>query len=110
TRRGPWCPTGARKHSDRRRRAMDYSKAEAKRAARERFTGLWAAITVPFGSGGGIGEAAPRHDLDRLTGELGVDGIFSGGVMSEFWALSGVERRRLTEVVAERTRGRCPLL
>ena len=28
---------------------MDYSKAEAKLAARERFTGLWAAITVPFG-------------------------------------------------------------
>ena len=23
---------------------MDYSKAEAKRAARDRFTGLWAAI------------------------------------------------------------------
>ena len=73
---------------------MDYSKAEAKLAARERFTGLWAAITVPFGTDGGIGEAALRADLDRLTGELGIDGIFSGGVMSEFWALSGAERRR----------------
>jgi hypothetical protein len=25
---------------------MDYPKAEAKQAAREQFTGLWAAITV----------------------------------------------------------------
>ena len=89
---------------------MDYSKAEAKLAARERFTGLWAAITVPFGTDGGIDEAALRNDLDRLTGELGIDGIFSGGVMSEFWALSGAERRRLTELVVERARGRCPVL
>lgn len=89
---------------------MDYSKAEAKQAARERFTGLWAAITVPFGADGGIDEAALRADLDRLTGGLGIDGIFSGGVMSEFWALSGAERRRLTEVVAERARGHCPVL
>ena len=27
---------------------MDYTKAEAKQAARERFTGLWAATTTPF--------------------------------------------------------------
>ena len=84
---------------------MDYSKAEAKLAAREQFTGLWAAITVPFGTDGGIDEAALRADLDWLTGALGIDGIFSGGVMSEFWALSGAERRRLTELVVERVRG-----
>src|SRR5262250_1396171 len=89
---------------------MDYTKAEAKQAARERFTGLWAAITVPFGAGGGVDEAALRGDLDRLTGGLAIDGIFCGGVMSEFWALSGAERRRLTEVVADRARGRCPVV
>ena len=89
---------------------MDYSKAEAKQAARERFTGLWAAITVPFDDSGGLDETTLRADLDRLTGDLAIDGIFSGGVMSEFWALSGAERRRLTEVVAERARGRCPVL
>src|SRR5215469_18743656 len=89
---------------------MDYAKAEAKQAARERFTGLWAAITVPFNAAGALDEAALRADLDRLTGGLAVDGIFAGGVMSEFWALSGAERRRLTEVVVERARGRCPVL
>ena len=78
---------------------MDYLPSEAKQAARERFTGLWAAITTPFGATGELDEAALRRDLDRLTGDLGIGGVFCGGVMSEFWALSGAERRRLVEVV-----------
>ena len=89
---------------------MDYLPSEAKQAARERFTGLWAAITTPFGAAGELDEAALRRDLDRLTGELRIDGVFCGGVMSEFWALSGAERRRLVEVVVECCRGRCPVL
>lgn len=89
---------------------MDYSKADAKQAARESFTGLWAAITTPFDADGLLDEAALRDDVDRLTGPLGISGIFCGGVMSEFWALSGAERRQLTEVVVERARGRCPVL
>ena len=89
---------------------MDYSKADAKQAARECFTGLWAATTTPFDPAGQLDEAALREDLDRLTGSLGVSGIFCGGVMSEFWALSGAERRQLTEVVVERAGGWCPVL
>src|SRR5215470_13110763 len=89
---------------------VDYPKYAAKQAARERFTGLWAAITTPFGVAGELDEAALLHDLDRLIGGLGVDGIFCGGVMGEFWALSGAERRRLVEVVVECCRGRCPVL
>ena len=96
----------ARGHSE----ARGYSKAEAKQAARERFTGLWAATTTPFTPGGELDEAALRRDLDRLTGDLQIDGIFCGGVMSEFWALSGPERRRLVEVVVDSCRGRCPVL
>jgi len=89
---------------------VDYPKYAAKQAARERFTGLWAAITTPFGVAGELDEAALLRDLDRLIGGLGVDGIFCGGVMGEFWALSGAERRRLVEVVVECCRGRCPVL
>jgi 4-hydroxy-tetrahydrodipicolinate synthase len=89
---------------------MDYARAEAKQAARERFTGLWAATITPFGPGGDIDEAALARDVDRLTDDLGIDGLFCGGVMSEFWALSGAERRRLVEVVVERARGHCPVL
>ena len=88
----------------------DYLKNQAKQAARERFTGLWAATTTPFAADGTLDEAALRRDLDRLTGDLRIDGIFCGGVMSEFWALSGAERRRLVEVVVECCRGTCPVL
>jgi 4-hydroxy-tetrahydrodipicolinate synthase len=89
---------------------MEYSKADAKQAARECFTGLWAAITAPFDAEGRLDETALRADLDRITGSLGIGGIFCGGVMSEFWALSGAERRRLTEVTVECARGKCPVL
>jgi 4-hydroxy-tetrahydrodipicolinate synthase len=89
---------------------VDYPKNEAKRAARDRLTGLWAATITPFTADGTLDEAALRNDLDRLTGDLGIDGIFCGGVMSEFWALSGAERRRLVEVVADGCRGKCPVL
>jgi len=89
---------------------MDYARAEAKRAARECFTGLWAATATPFGPAGDIDEAALRRDVDRLTGDLRIDGLFCGGVMSEFWALSGAERRRLVEVVVEQAQGMCPVL
>src|SRR5436190_1030802 len=49
---------------------VDYPKYAAKQAARERFTGLWAATTTPFGAAGELDEAALRRDLDRLTGRL----------------------------------------
>ena len=89
---------------------MEYIKAEAKQAARERCTGLWAAITAPFDAAGQLDVPALRRDLDRLTGRLHIDGIFCGGVMSEFWALTGSEKRRLVEVVVDATRGKCPVI
>ncbi|MDX6335030.1 MAG: 4-hydroxy-tetrahydrodipicolinate synthase [Streptosporangiaceae bacterium] len=89
---------------------MDYTKAEAKQAAREAFSGLWAATTTPFDSGGALDPDAVRRDLDRLTGSLGVDGVFCGGVMGEFWSLAGSERRRLVEITVDSTRGRCPVI
>jgi 4-hydroxy-tetrahydrodipicolinate synthase len=89
---------------------MEYTKAEAKQAARECFTGLWAATTTPFDRSGDLDVAALRRDLDRLTGSLHIDGIFCGGVMSEFWSLTGSEKRRLVEEVVDATRGKCPVI
>ncbi len=89
---------------------MDYTRADAKQAARDCFTGLWAATTTPFDSSGALDADALRRDLDRLTGSLGVDGIFCGGVMGEFWSLAGSERRRVVEITVDSTRGRCPVI
>jgi 4-hydroxy-tetrahydrodipicolinate synthase len=86
---------------------MDYGKAEAKQAARESCTGIWAATLAPFDACGELDTGALRRDLDRLTGPLHIDGVFCGGVMSEFWSLSGSERRRLVEVTVDAARGKC---
>lgn len=89
---------------------MDYGRAEAKAAAREQFHGVWAALTTPFAAAGGLDEAAVAADLDRVVGELGVDGVFCTGVMSEFWALSTDERKRMVERVVAEVSGRCGVI
>ncbi len=90
--------------------AADYPRSGAKQAARERFRGIWAASTAPFDAVGGLDIAALRRDTDRLAGELEVDGIFCAGVMSEFWALTGAERRLLVETVIDESAGRCQVI
>jgi 4-hydroxy-tetrahydrodipicolinate synthase len=89
---------------------VDYGRSEAKAAARERFRGLWAATTTPFDDAGQLDEAGLAADMDRLTGELGVDGVFCAGVMSEFWALSATERHRLVTAVVAAARGKCQVI
>src|ERR1035441_6372573 len=89
---------------------MDYGRSEAKAAAGERFRGLWAATTTPFDEAGQLDEAGLAADMDRLTGELGVDGVFCAGVMSEFWSLSAAERHRLVAAVVAAARGKCQVI
>jgi 4-hydroxy-tetrahydrodipicolinate synthase len=89
---------------------VDYARSEAKAAARERFRGIWAATTTPFDDDGRLDARALGADMERLTGELGVDGVFCAGVMSEFWALSGAERRQLVTAVVAAAQGRCPVI
>jgi 4-hydroxy-tetrahydrodipicolinate synthase len=89
---------------------MDYARADAKAAAKERFHGIWAAITTPFAPSGGIDEAGLAADLDRVVGELQVQGVFCTGVMSEFWSLSTDERKRMVERVVDAASGRCGVI
>lgn len=89
---------------------MDYARADAKQAARESFTGLWAAITTPFSTDGAVDEEALRADVDHVTDRLSVGGIFCAGVMGEFWALGMEERKRSVATVVGSAAGRCPVL
>jgi 4-hydroxy-tetrahydrodipicolinate synthase len=88
----------------------DYARSDAKAAARERFRGLWAATTTPFGDAGELDTRALAADMDRLTGELAVDGVFCAGVMSEFWALSSGERHQIVKAVVGAAQGRCQVI
>lgn len=84
--------------------------SRAKQLAFEKVRGLWIAIPTPFHEDGSLDEPTLRRSVDYYVDGLGVDGIFCGGVMGEFWALTLDERRRGHEVVVDAVAGRIPVM
>ena len=85
--------------------------SDAKSLARERVRGLWIAIPTPLTEDGrGDDEDLLAAAVEHYIEALKVDGIFCGGVMGEFWALSIDERKRVHELVADRARERVPVM
>ena len=83
----------------------------AKALARAKVKGLWIAIPTPFTADGArVDEDALAASVEHSVDALKVDGIFCGGVMGEFWALSLGERKRVHELVAQAARGRVPVM
>ena len=89
---------------------VQYTRAEAKLAARETFTGIWAAVTTPFDADGRVDHGVLEADLRHLIDTLGVGGIFCTGVMGEFWALTHRERTDVVRTVVEACDGDVPVL
>jgi 4-hydroxy-tetrahydrodipicolinate synthase len=87
------------------------TRVSAKSLAREKVRGLWIAIPTPFTPDGRhLDEEALAASVRHYIEGLRVDGIFCGGVMGEFWALTVDERERVHELVAEEARGRVPVM
>jgi 4-hydroxy-tetrahydrodipicolinate synthase len=83
----------------------------AKRFARDTVRGLWLAIPTPFTADGRhVDEDVLAASVEHYVEGLAVDGIFCGGVMGEFWALSLDERRRVHELVHAQVAGRVPVM
>jgi 4-hydroxy-tetrahydrodipicolinate synthase len=82
----------------------------AKKLAREKVRGLWIAIPTPFTDSDMIDEDMLLASVEYYIHDLGVEGIYCGGVMGEFWALTMEERKRVHELVVQQTRGRIPLI
>jgi 4-hydroxy-tetrahydrodipicolinate synthase len=83
----------------------------AKDLARAKVTGLWIAIPTPFAADGrAVDEDALAASVEYYVDGLEVDGIFCGGVMGEFWALTLDERRRVHELVTAQVAGRVPVM
>ena len=82
----------------------------AKETAFEKVRGLWIAIPTPFTPAGEIDEGALRKSVDYYIEGLAVDGIFCGGVMGEFWAMTVEERARVHELVVSAAAGRVPIM
>jgi 4-hydroxy-tetrahydrodipicolinate synthase len=87
------------------------ARVSAKALAREKVLGLWIAIPTPFTADGRhVDEDALAASVEHYIDALRVDGIFCGGVMGEFWALTVDERRRVHELVVQEARGRVPVM
>jgi 4-hydroxy-tetrahydrodipicolinate synthase len=84
--------------------------SRAKELAFQRVSGLWIAIPTPFTETGALDESALRRSVDYYISGIGVDGIFCGGVMGEFWSMTMDERLRVHELVADAANGRVPLM
>src|SRR5690625_61275 len=86
-------------------------QSDAKQRARELVQGLWIAIPTPFTDDGSkVDEDLLAEGVDYYIDALKVDGIFCGGVMGEFWALTFEERKRVHELVVEHAAGRVPIM
>jgi 4-hydroxy-tetrahydrodipicolinate synthase len=82
-----------------------------KQFARETVRGLWLAIPTPFTTDGRhVDEEVLAASVEHYVEGLQVDGIFCGGVMGEFWALSLAERKRVHELVHAQVAGRVPVM
>lgn len=85
--------------------------SRAKSLAREKVHGVWIAIPTPFTDNGArVDEELLVRSVDYYVDALRIDGIFCGGVMGEFWALSLDERKRVHELVAKRVGERVPVM
>jgi 4-hydroxy-tetrahydrodipicolinate synthase len=83
----------------------------AKALAREKVKGLWIAMPTPFTADGRhVDEDMLAASVEHYIDGLRVDGIFCGGVMGEFWALSLDERKRVHELVMHQASGRVPVM
>ena len=90
---------------------MNDPLSAAKRFARETVRGLWIAIPTPFSRDGEhVDEETLERSVEHYVEGLRVDGIFCGGVMGEFWALTLEERKRVHEVVHRQVAGRVPVM
>jgi N-acetylneuraminate lyase len=74
-----------------------------------RLKGIFPALITPFAPDGQIDEGALRR-LVRFNLNQGVNGFYVGGSTAEAFLLSMEERKRILEVVAAETQGKCALI
>lgn len=87
-----------------------YSRSEAKSYARQNMNGLWAAIPYPFKRDLELDEPGLRRNLRYFADDLKIDGVFTGGLVGEYWSLTKEERKRALEIVVDECRGKMQVI
>ncbi len=75
----------------------------------ERWRGVFTILLTPFTEDGALDGDSLRREVDFLC-EGGADGLVTPVNSSQSFLLSDDERRRVAEVVVERSGGRAPLV
>lgn len=75
----------------------------------ERLQGIFTPNLVPMTEAGEINEAELRRYIDWLI-EKGVHGLYPNGSTGEFTRFTVDERKWITEIIADQTAGRVPIL
>src|ERR1044072_9272194 len=73
------------------------------------WRGIYTILLTPFHDDRSLDEASLRDEVDFVIA-AGAHGIFTPVNTSELSRLDDDERRRLTEIVIEQTRGRVPVV
>jgi 4-hydroxy-tetrahydrodipicolinate synthase len=89
---------------------MQYSKNEAKEAARELLHGVWTALPTNFTADDKIDEKAMAANLEHCISNLELEGHYCHGNVAEFWSMTNAERMRVHEINVEVVKGRVPLI
>src|SRR5215211_5305421 len=74
-----------------------------------KLRGIFTPHMVPLDSSGQIDEPQLRKYIDWLI-DRGVHGLYPNGSTGEFTRFTVEERRRITAIIADQTRGRVPIL
>jgi dihydrodipicolinate synthase/N-acetylneuraminate lyase len=74
-----------------------------------KLQGIFTPNLVPYDAKGDIDEPELRRYVDWLI-DHGVHGLYPNGSTGEFTRFTSEERRRITEIIVDQTRGRVPIL
>ena len=85
-----------------------YGKVDAKEWAKHSLRGQWTTLVTPFTSEDQVDEEGLRSNMRHIR-QLGTSGCGCTWGMGEFWSLTGDERRRVYDVVADESGGDWPI-
>jgi len=80
---------------------MKHAKDKARRFARDRLRGIWAATLTPFRPDLSVDEEGWRRNLRHWYGPLGIKGLFVNGKQGEFSSMTVDERKRTAQIAVE---------
>jgi 4-hydroxy-tetrahydrodipicolinate synthase len=89
---------------------LQYTKQEAKEAAREALQGVFTAFCLPESRSGTLDEAGLRHDVRYSIDVLRSGGLYVHGYYGNFWLLTSALRKHILEIVIDEARGEVPVI